>query len=246
MATQNKGTRGLSTAAASGIGAAAGALAGLAVQHPAARNLASQQRQHWELLSKAIDDPELAEVLDIYEGSVPPPGSAAVPVRQRPVHEPAASTTGSAIWTRRSSSARCAAIPESDLQGVLVRDAGAAGESSPTTDEAELGQHGRRVAPATGGSGHGRVVGRGRATKRVTGRGARACEITPTGDNERVKFPLSQAATGVDSHVIAQGGSTRPSPTPQDDEHTPQGRLRSPPLPCAKNVTFRAIRGNQQ
>ncbi|MFI9615357.1 DUF6082 family protein [Streptomyces sp. NPDC052023] len=30
-------------------------------------NLANQQRQHWELLSKAIDDPELAEVLDLYE-----------------------------------------------------------------------------------------------------------------------------------------------------------------------------------
>ncbi|WP_308406631.1 DUF6082 family protein [Streptomyces sp. AC555_RSS877] len=30
-------------------------------------NLANQQRLHWELLSKAIDSPELAEVLDIFE-----------------------------------------------------------------------------------------------------------------------------------------------------------------------------------
>ncbi|MFI6659732.1 DUF6082 family protein [Streptomyces sp. NPDC050523] len=35
-----------------------------------AANLATQQRQHWELLSKAIDDPELAEVLDLYEPPV--------------------------------------------------------------------------------------------------------------------------------------------------------------------------------
>lgn len=33
-------------------------------------NLAHQQRLHWELLSKAMDDPELAEVLDTYEGTV--------------------------------------------------------------------------------------------------------------------------------------------------------------------------------
>jgi hypothetical protein len=37
-----------------------------------ATNLAAQQRQHWELLSKAIDDPELAEVLDLYEPPVSP------------------------------------------------------------------------------------------------------------------------------------------------------------------------------
>lgn len=74
-----------------GIGAAAGALAGLAVQRRRLKalrvhlenleraaqaqrhaNLANQQRQHWELLSKAIDDPELAEVLDLYEVSVSP------------------------------------------------------------------------------------------------------------------------------------------------------------------------------
>ena len=91
MATQNKGTRGLSKAAVSGIGIAAGVLAGLAVQRRRLKDLrlrlqdvernvhtqrhadlANQQRQHWELLSKAIDDPELAEVLDIYEVSVSP------------------------------------------------------------------------------------------------------------------------------------------------------------------------------
>ncbi|MEU8977935.1 DUF6082 family protein [Streptomyces sp. NPDC048309] len=35
-------------------------------------NLAHQQRLHWELLSKAMDDPELAEVLNAYEGTVSP------------------------------------------------------------------------------------------------------------------------------------------------------------------------------
>jgi Family of unknown function (DUF6082) len=34
--------------------------------------LIHQQRLHWELLSKAIDDPELAEVLDVYEGAISP------------------------------------------------------------------------------------------------------------------------------------------------------------------------------
>lgn len=34
--------------------------------------LAQQQRLHWELLSKAIDDPDLAEVLDVYEEDVSP------------------------------------------------------------------------------------------------------------------------------------------------------------------------------
>ncbi|TQJ90522.1 DUF6082 family protein [Streptomyces sp. SLBN-31] len=86
MATQNFGTRGLRYAAAAGLGVAFGALATRASQRqvheqlktrlerleqtPYAQreaNLASQQRLHWELLSKAIDNPELAEVLDIFE-----------------------------------------------------------------------------------------------------------------------------------------------------------------------------------
>jgi hypothetical protein len=33
-------------------------------------NIAQQQRLHWELLSKAMDDAELAEVLDTYEQGV--------------------------------------------------------------------------------------------------------------------------------------------------------------------------------
>ncbi|WP_202455629.1 MULTISPECIES: DUF6082 family protein [unclassified Streptomyces] len=33
-------------------------------------NLAHQQRLHWELLKKAIDDPDLAQVLDVFD---PPP-----------------------------------------------------------------------------------------------------------------------------------------------------------------------------
>ncbi|MER5480311.1 DUF6082 family protein [Streptomyces sp. NPDC002734] len=70
------------------LGAAAGAITATAVQRRALDelraaldqhltqtramrrevNLTSQQRQHWALLSKAIDDPDLAEVLDVYEG----------------------------------------------------------------------------------------------------------------------------------------------------------------------------------
>ncbi|MFJ3773288.1 DUF6082 family protein [Streptomyces sp. NPDC090075] len=35
-------------------------------------NLANQQRLHWELLSKAMEDPALARVLDAYGGTIAP------------------------------------------------------------------------------------------------------------------------------------------------------------------------------
>ncbi|MFJ6570617.1 DUF6082 family protein [Streptomyces sp. NPDC091292] len=35
-------------------------------------NLVNQQRLHWELLSKAMDDPSLAAVLDTYSEEIPP------------------------------------------------------------------------------------------------------------------------------------------------------------------------------
>lgn len=88
MTTQNTETRGLRTAAAVGFGMAVGALTAWAAQRPLLEsprtraerleqraqvqrqtNLTSQQQLHWALLSKAIDDPELAEVLDQYEVS---------------------------------------------------------------------------------------------------------------------------------------------------------------------------------
>jgi hypothetical protein len=91
MTTQKLGIRGLRAAAAACLGMAAGALVAMAAQRQVldvlherledleerARaqqraNLARQQRQHWELLSKAIDDPQLAEVLDIFERPVTP------------------------------------------------------------------------------------------------------------------------------------------------------------------------------
>ena len=91
MATQKSGTRGLGTATAAGLGLLAGALAAFATQRriidslrirlehleQAAQtqhraDLATQQRLHWELLSKAIDNPELAEVLDVFEGTISP------------------------------------------------------------------------------------------------------------------------------------------------------------------------------
>ncbi|MCX5604624.1 DUF6082 family protein [Streptomyces phaeochromogenes] len=91
MATQKRAVQGLNSAAAAGLGLLAGALTALAVQRhridslrvriehleEAAQtqqhtNLATQQRLHWELLSKAIDNPELAEVLDVFERSLSP------------------------------------------------------------------------------------------------------------------------------------------------------------------------------
>ncbi|MEU6257401.1 DUF6082 family protein [Streptomyces sp. NPDC047043] len=75
--------------AAAGMGMVTGALVTLATQRQALdslrrrldhleetaqaqrdANLAQQQRLHWELLSKAMDDPELAEVLDTYKETV--------------------------------------------------------------------------------------------------------------------------------------------------------------------------------
>ncbi|MER5429044.1 DUF6082 family protein [Streptomyces sp. NPDC002588] len=86
MATRKFRIRGLGPVTAAGLGMVAGALATLTVQRntlnalrlrlehleravatPLHANLAHQQRLHWELLSKAIDSPELAEVLDIFE-----------------------------------------------------------------------------------------------------------------------------------------------------------------------------------
>ncbi|MFF7947823.1 DUF6082 family protein [Streptomyces griseorubiginosus] len=91
MATQKFRLQSLRTVASAAAGLAAGAAAGLAVQRRTlvalgARiehleqvvqtqrqaNFAHQQRLHWELLSKAMDDPDLAEVLDAYNGTVSP------------------------------------------------------------------------------------------------------------------------------------------------------------------------------
>ncbi|MFD7245642.1 DUF6082 family protein [Streptomyces massasporeus] len=91
MTTQKFGFRGLKATASAGMGLAAGAAVALALQWPALQalrariehleeaaqfqrrtNFAHQQRLHWELLSKAMDDPELAAVLDAYDGTVSP------------------------------------------------------------------------------------------------------------------------------------------------------------------------------
>ncbi|MFJ5262151.1 DUF6082 family protein [Streptomyces sp. NPDC088387] len=85
------GKRGFGYAAAVCLGVAAGAMATAVAQRQSldglrtrleqleqtanARrqaNLANQQRLHWELLSKAMDNPELAEVLDIFEAPASP------------------------------------------------------------------------------------------------------------------------------------------------------------------------------
>lgn len=86
MDTKSVGLRRFQSATAAGLGMVAGVIAAVAAQRNALdainrrleqleeragnqqrANLAMQQRQHWELLSKAIDDPQLAEVLDLYE-----------------------------------------------------------------------------------------------------------------------------------------------------------------------------------
>ncbi|MEZ7155008.1 DUF6082 family protein [Streptomyces althioticus] len=86
MGTKSVGLRRLHSATAAGLGMVAGVIAAVAAQrgtldainrrlerleeqagNQQRANLAMQQRQHWELLSKAIDDPELAEVLNHYE-----------------------------------------------------------------------------------------------------------------------------------------------------------------------------------
>ncbi|MEV0743047.1 DUF6082 family protein [Streptomyces sp. NPDC050549] len=88
MATRNKGVRGLGTVAA-GLMLATATLnlasrqrrleearlqvRRLELEELSARRraLAHQQRMHWELLSKAIDDPALAEVIDTYDRDIP-------------------------------------------------------------------------------------------------------------------------------------------------------------------------------
>ncbi|MEU5341162.1 MULTISPECIES: DUF6082 family protein [unclassified Streptomyces] len=91
MATRKFGIHGLGCAAAAGIGMVAGILVNMTAHRHALEllrtrlerveqaahtqrhaNLANQQRLHWELLSKAIDDPDLSEVLDLYEAPVSP------------------------------------------------------------------------------------------------------------------------------------------------------------------------------
>ncbi|MGV9731259.1 DUF6082 family protein [Streptomyces albogriseolus] len=91
MATKSVGLRRFQSVTAVGLGMVAGVFAAVAAQrnaldainrrlerleeqagHQQRANLAMQQRQHWELLSKAIDDPQLAEVLDLYEVPVTP------------------------------------------------------------------------------------------------------------------------------------------------------------------------------
>ncbi|MHB9854161.1 DUF6082 family protein [Streptomyces krungchingensis] len=86
MTTQRTGIRGLRAVAAAGMGVVTGVATTLAAQRHALdalrlrieyleqqaqtqhdTNRALQQRLHWELLSKAMDDPELAEVLDTYD-----------------------------------------------------------------------------------------------------------------------------------------------------------------------------------
>ncbi|MEV7392108.1 MULTISPECIES: DUF6082 family protein [unclassified Streptomyces] len=82
MTTQKTGIRGCICFAAAGLAAAAVAGALLAQQRRAREtylleqqhhtDLARQQRLQWELLSKAIEDPSLAAILDTYGGAVPP------------------------------------------------------------------------------------------------------------------------------------------------------------------------------
>ncbi|MFG2501973.1 DUF6082 family protein [Streptomyces sp. NPDC048441] len=92
MATQSFGVWGAGPAAA-GLALTLGTVGALIAQHHQLKklrlrlerceqtdqceqqrhvDLANQQQLQWELLSKAMEDPTLAAVLDTYEGSVPP------------------------------------------------------------------------------------------------------------------------------------------------------------------------------
>jgi phospholipase/lecithinase/hemolysin len=89
MATKKRGVQGLRAIVTAGMGVVTGTLTSLATQRQALEslrvrveqlertardqslaNIAQQQRLHLDLLSKAMDDPELAEVLDTYEETV--------------------------------------------------------------------------------------------------------------------------------------------------------------------------------
>ncbi|MFJ3309252.1 DUF6082 family protein [Streptomyces sp. NPDC086549] len=83
MATQKSGIRGCGSAIVVGLAAVAAA-AVIAQQRQQKQrdrelldaqqhvNLANQQRLHWELLSKAMEDPALAAVLDTHGGAIAP------------------------------------------------------------------------------------------------------------------------------------------------------------------------------
>lgn len=76
MATQSRGTRALTAAAAAGLACATGGLALLLAQQRKQRETQlrlEQQRLHFQLLSRAIDDPELAAVMStVALDDVPP------------------------------------------------------------------------------------------------------------------------------------------------------------------------------
>ncbi|WP_413759225.1 DUF6082 family protein [Streptomyces sp. MMBL 11-3] len=159
MATQKSGMRGLAPAAVAGFGLLAGALAALTTQRhtidslrirlscleEAARtqqhaNLANQQRLHWELLSKAIDNPELAEVLDVFKGPL-------TPQRRRQF------LFANALYTNQLFAYRVGNISREEffglvrglLQNPIVRDYWYAGQEQRATiadesDEAKLGR----------------------------------------------------------------------------------------------------------
>ncbi|MFS8202378.1 DUF6082 family protein [Streptomyces sp. CWNU-52B] len=81
MNTRNYGIRGCSSAVAAGLTFTVAVSVIIAQQWQFKKlrlseqqhtNLANQQRLHWELLSKAMEDPALAAVLDTHDGAIPP------------------------------------------------------------------------------------------------------------------------------------------------------------------------------
>ncbi|MFF4351385.1 DUF6082 family protein [Streptomyces sp. NPDC001530] len=75
MATRNFGVRGWGSAAAAGLAFTAGALALLTAQQRKYNELrlrVEQQHRHFQLLSKAMDDPELAAVMSTVDLSGEP------------------------------------------------------------------------------------------------------------------------------------------------------------------------------
>lgn len=186
MATRKPGPRELGLTAAAGLGLMAGALAALAVQRRTIdslrvrldhleettqtqrhADLAAQQRLHWELLSKAIDNPELAEVLDVFEGQ-------ASPERRRQF------LFANALYTNQVFAYRVGNISREEFfgfvrglfQNPIVRDywyaVAPTGNHRGRLGRGEARAPGGRPPASAGGGRHGRVVGRGGAARRVT------------------------------------------------------------------------------
>jgi hypothetical protein len=71
MTTQSSGIRRIVSAVKSSFTAVTGSITAPGSRHRKRAALTEQHRLHFDLLCKAMDDPDLAEVLDTYEDEIP-------------------------------------------------------------------------------------------------------------------------------------------------------------------------------